>query len=104
MRRPSYMDGDRGRYWDKAHEKDPESYRRARVTVFAPDDSDRHEITRHCVKTLDNNGAWDFVTEYNDCEHKNVITFKYNGTITAADALSELHFRCEHSIKWEFIG
>ncbi|MBP3271267.1 MAG: hypothetical protein J6M17_03425 [Ruminococcus sp.] len=46
------MDGDRGKYWDKAHEKDPDSYRRARVTVCAPDDSDRHEITLHCVKDI----------------------------------------------------
>ena len=36
-------------------------------------------------------------------ENQNIITFKYNGTITALDAVSKIQSRSDHSIKWEFI-
>ena len=103
MKRPSYIDEAQIKYWDKAHAKNPDNYRNARIFIYAPDESDLHEITLYCIKTLDNNGAWDFDIEriYND--HKNVVTFKYNGTITALNAVSEVHFHCEHTIKWECI-
>ena len=88
---------------DKAHAKDPYNYQYARLKIYAPIDSDLHEITMTYIKKLDNNGAWDFEIEYIDNDSKNIVTFKYNGTITALDAVSKLYFNCEHSVKWEYI-
>lgn len=89
-------------YLDKAHAKNPNDYRRARIIIYAPEESDLHEITLTYIKTLDHNGSWDFEIEHVD-KDKNIVNFKYNGTITALDAYSKLHFHCEHSVKWEFI-
>lgn len=89
-------------YRDKAHAKNPNYYSRARIIIYAPDESDLHEITLTYIKTLDHNGSWDFEIEHVD-KDKNIVNFKYNGTITALDAYSKLHFHCEHSVKWEFI-
>lgn len=75
---------------------------RARIIIYAPEESDLHEITLTYIKTLDHNGSWDFEIEHVD-KDKNIVNFKYNGTITALDAYSKLHFHCEHSVKWEFI-
>ena len=91
-------------YLDKAHAKDPNNYRRARIKIYAPDESNLHEITLTCIKTLDHNGAWDFETEHIDKDSMNIVTFKYNGTITALDAISKLNFHCENSVKWESIN
>lgn len=88
---------------EKAHAKDPNDYKCARIIISAPDEGDLHEITLTYIKTLDHNGAWDFETEHIDKENKNIVTFKYNGTITALNAFSKLFFHCEHSAKWEFI-
>lgn len=90
-------------YLEKAHAKNPNDYRCARIKIYAPDESDLHEITLTYIKTLDNNGAWDFEIEHIDRDNMNIVAFKYNGTITALDAISKLHFHCEHSVKWEFI-
>lgn len=104
MKPHSYYDNLReGKYWDASHEKDPNNFRNARVIVFAPDDSDLNELTLFCIRVLDHNGAWDFKTELIDNENQNIITFKYNGTITALDAVSKIRSQCIHSIKWEFI-
>ncbi|MDE6658354.1 MAG: hypothetical protein K2J88_07225 [Oscillospiraceae bacterium] len=90
-------------YLEKAHAKNPNDYRCARIKIYAPDESDLHEITLTYMKTLDHNGAWDFEIEHIDKDNMNIVSFKYNGTITALDAISKLHFHCEHSVKWKFI-
>lgn len=87
-------------YWEKAHEKNPNHFKYARGIIFAPDESDLHEITLFCIRVLDHNGAWDFEVAHEN--QKNIITFKYNGTITACEAVSKINFHCDHSIKWEW--
>ena len=89
------------KYWDKAHSKNPNDYQYARIVICAPDPGDLHEITLTHIKTLNYNGAWDFEVEHFEHEHKNIVTFKYNGTITALDSVSKLHFHCDYSVKWE---
>lgn len=104
MRYVSYFDENRdNKYWDNAHAKNPDNYETARLVIYAPEKSDLHEITLHCIKTLDSNGAWDFEREYIEDKCTNIVYFKYNGTITALNAISELNYHCEHKIKWEFI-
>ena len=90
-------------YLEKAHAKNPNDYWCARIKIYAPNESDLHEMTLTYIKTLDHNGAWDFKIEHIDKDKINIVTFKYNGTITALDAFSKVHFHCEHSVKWEFI-
>ena len=89
-------------FLEKAHAKDPNDCKFARIIISAPDESDLHEMTLTYIKTLDNNGAWDFEIEHTD--NKNIVNFKYNGTITALNAFSKLYFHCEHSVKWEFMN
>ena len=86
---------------EKRHAKDPNHFKYAKLKIFAAEKSDLHEITLTCIKTLNDNGAWDFDIEHDDNENQDVITFKYNGTITAADAITKLHFQCVHTIKSE---
>ncbi len=46
MKPYSYYDNQALEYWwDSAHEKDPNDFRNAKVIVFAPDESDLHELT-----------------------------------------------------------
>ena len=99
---PSYIDEAWRKYWDEAHAKNPDKYSLAKIIIKAPDESDLHEITLTCAKTLDRNGAWDFELERHNKE-TNIISFKYNGTITTLNAVSDLYFHCEYSVKWEFI-
>ena len=47
------------KYWDKAHEKDPENYEYAKLIIYAPDEVDLHETTLTYINTLNYNGAWD---------------------------------------------
>ena len=91
-------------HWDQAHEKDPNKFWIAKLIVSAPDESDLHELTLFCIRVLDHNGAWDHKIEHIDNAGQNIITFKYNGTITALDAISKIRSNCEHSIKWEWIN
>ncbi|MBD5138303.1 MAG: hypothetical protein HDT24_03195 [Ruminococcus sp.] len=87
---------------DKRHVKNPNNYKNAKLKIYAAEKSDLHEITLSYVKTLDNNGAWDFNIEHIDDENLNIVAFKYNGTITAADAISKLHFSCKYTITSEW--
>ena len=105
MRPFSYYDNKEAMnpYWDKAHEKDPDNFKNASVTISAPAESDLHELTLFCIRVLDHNGAWDFKIEHIDNAKQNIITFKYNGSITALDAVGKIRSHCDHSIKWEFI-
>ena len=91
------------KWWDSAHEKNPNDFKKAKVIVFAPDESDLHELTLFCIRVLDHNGAWDFEIEHIDNAEQNIITFKYNGTITALNAITKIRSHCVHSIKWRFI-
>lgn len=88
---------------DNRHAKNPNNYKKAKLKIYAAEKNDLHEITLTCIKMLDNHGAWDFDIEHIDDKNLNIVTFKYNGTITAADAISKLHFNCEHTItsEWE---
>ena len=87
---------------EKRYVKDPNHFKYAKLKICAAEKSDLHEITLTCIKTLNDNGAWDFDIEHDDNENQDVITFKYNGTITAADAISKLRFQCVHTIKSEW--
>lgn len=98
-----YDDPKMHKWWDAAHSKEPNNFSNARVIVSAPDESDLHELTLFCIRVLDHNGAWDFKIEHIDNAEQNIITFKYNRTITALDAVSKISSHCVHSIKWEFI-
>ena len=89
-------------YWDKAHEKDPDNYKCARLIIYAPDEDNLHEITDTYINTLNYNGAWDFEIKKDTEQHKNIVLFKYNGKITALNAIQKLHFHCEHEIKTEW--
>lgn len=84
---------------DKRYVKDPNHFEYAKLKIYAAEKSNLHEITLMYIKTLNYNGAWDFDIEHVENENLNIVTFKYNGTITAADAISKLHFQCEHIIK-----
>ena len=87
---------------DKRYAKDTNKFKNAKLKIFAVEKPDLHEITMTYINTLNKNGAWDFDIEHIDEENLNIVTFKYNGTITAADAISKLHFHCEHTIKSEW--
>ncbi|MDE6742476.1 MAG: hypothetical protein K2J95_01195 [Lachnospiraceae bacterium] len=87
---------------EKRHAKDPNHFRYARLKIYAPEESDLHEITLTYIKKLDNNGAWDFDVQHIDNENLNIVTFKWNGGVCALDAIAELHFHCEHTIKSEW--
>ena len=84
---------------DKRYAKDPNHFEYAKLKIFATEESDLHELTLMYIKTLNYNGAWDFDIKHIDNENLNIVTFKYNGTITALDAISKLHFQCMHKIK-----
>ena len=90
-------------WWDQAHEKNSNNFKNARVIVSAPDESDLHELTLFCIRVLDHNGAWNFEIEHIDNTEQKIITFKYNGTINALNAISNIRSHCVHSIKWEFM-
>ncbi|MBQ8967927.1 hypothetical protein [Ruminococcus sp.] len=82
---------------EKQIAKEPDNYHVAKLKVYAPDESDLHEITLTFIKTMDHNGAWDFDLVHIDDENTNVITFKWNGGVRLLDALSKLpKFGCEH--------
>ena len=87
---------------EKRHAKDPNNFHYARLKIYAPEESDLHEITLTYIKKLYNNGAWDFDVQHIDDENMNTITFKWNGGVCALDAIAELHFHCEHTIKSEW--
>ena len=84
---------------DKRYAKDPNHYKHGKLKIFAAEKSDLHEITLMYIKTLNYNGAWDFDIDHIENENLNIVTFKYNGTITAADAISKLYFQSVHMIK-----
>ncbi|WP_295153441.1 hypothetical protein [uncultured Ruminococcus sp.] len=82
---------------EKQHAKDLNRFYYAKLKVYAPDESDLHEITLTCIKTLDHNGAWDIETEHIERENANIILFKWNGGVLLLDAFEKQpRFSCEH--------
>ena len=87
---------------EKRYAKDPNKFLYARLKIYAPEESDLHEITLTYIKKLYNNGAWDFDIQHIDDENMNIVTFKWNGGVITLDAMAELHFHCEHTIESEW--
>ncbi|MDE5894249.1 MAG: hypothetical protein K2H45_15145 [Acetatifactor sp.] len=79
---------------DRAHRMDLSAYETARFTFYSQNQEELHEIVQTYINTLCYNAAWDFdVTEgMEEREYKTVLTFKYNGTILALNAVQKLHF------------
>ena len=79
---------------DRAHHMDPSAYETARFTFYSQNQEELHEIVQTYINTLCYNAAWDFdITEgMEGREYKTVLTFKYNGTILALNAVQKLHF------------
>ena len=93
---------------DKKHAKDPNKYSLGKLTITACDEDNLYEMTLVCIKTLNDNGGWDCVTEWYRENYKSIITFKYNGNITAFDAIGKLKNKYESAtnctVSWEFVG
>ncbi len=87
---------------DRRHEKNPNDFKTASIIISAPDESNLFEITQTYIKTLNDNGAWDFNLSYS--KGRNTIIFKYNGTIAAPDSIGKLNFNCEYNVKsnWKY--
>lgn len=87
----------RDRVLEMQHRKDPNDFHYAKLKIWAPDESDLHEITLTCIKILDHNGAWDIETEHIENENANIIVFKWNGGILLVDAFEKQpRSICEH--------
>ena len=82
---------------EKQCAKDVNHYQQGKLKIYAPDDSDLHEIMLNCVRTMDHNGGWDFELKHLDDEKAVIIYFKWNGGVRLADALGrQPKFSCEH--------
>ena len=79
---------------DKAHHMDLSAYETACLTFYSHSREELHEIVQTHINTLSYNAAWDFNIreEMEETEYKTVLTFKYNGTILAANSIGKLHF------------
>lgn len=88
---------------DRAHHMDLSAYETARFTFYSQNQEELHEIVQTYINTLCYNAAWDFnVTEETDGDgYKTILTFKYNGTILALNAVQKLHFG--YSYRKEFV-
>ncbi len=79
-------------YLDKAHEMNPLRYKNAQVILESCNEEVLHETVLRVINVLSYNAAWDFKTESDKEEmlKRTVISFKYNGTITAANSLGKI--------------
>ncbi len=78
---------------DKAHEMNPLIYENAQVTLESYNQEILHEAVLNVINILSYNAAWDFETQSdtnNEGRTRTVISFKYNGTITAANSLNKI--------------
>lgn len=76
----------------------------ARLEIYAENPEELHEITLTYIKVLSGNGAWDFKILSPD-DKTNEVIFRYNGGISALDAISKLpRFNCRYSVKtdWKY--
>ena len=80
--------------------KDNSNFRDARAVIDNCDEQMLEEILLTVLKVLDDNGAWNF--EVTDQDGAKVINFRYNGTIAAADAISQLPLSYRNCIKTEW--
>lgn len=86
---------------DKAHKMNPLVYKEAQIILESFDEEILHEIVLTVINVLSYNASWDFKVE-NQKEHtlmRSVISFKYNGTITAATGLSKIEIPKEVTMK-----
>ncbi len=87
---------------DKAHDMNPLIYKNAQVILESYNQEVLHETVLHVINVLSYNAAWDFKTE-SDTDTKGirrtVISFKYNGTITAVNSLNKTKIPREVTMK-----
>lgn len=80
-------------YRDKAHDMNPLIYKNAQVILESYNQEVLHETVLNVINVLSYNAAWEFNTE-SDTDTKGitrtVISFKYNGTITAVNSLNKI--------------
>ena len=79
---------------DKAHNMNLLDYKMASLIFYSQNKEELHEIVQTHINTLSYNAAWDFkITEDTEgLEYKVILSFKYNGTILACNAIGKLHF------------
>ncbi len=79
---------------DKAHSMNLRNYKTASLMIFSQNKEELFEIVQTYINTLSYNAAWDFET-FDDrvgTEYRTTLTFKYNGSIAACNALGKLKF------------
>lgn len=86
---------------DKAHVMNPLTYKEAQVILESYDEEVLHETVHTVINVLAYNASWDFKIENQkeDMLIRSVISFRYNGTITAANSLSKIEIPKEINIK-----
>lgn len=78
---------------DKAHEMNPLICENAQVILESYNQEVLHETMLNVINVLSYNAAWDFKTESDTDTRgitRTVISFKYNGTITAVNSLNKI--------------
>lgn len=87
---------------DKSHEMNPLIYENAQVILESYNQEVLHETVLNVINVLSYNAAWDFKTE-SDMDTRGitqtVISFKYNGTITAVNSLNKIKIPKEVTMK-----
>lgn len=76
----------------------------AKLEITADNSENLHEITLTYIKALSGSGAWDFKVSSPD-SGTNVVIFRFNGGVAAADVISKLpRFGCEYKVKevWKY--
>lgn len=77
---------------EKAHEMNTSAYKEAQVILESFDEEVLYETVLTVINVLSYNASWDFKIE-NQKEGtlmRSVISFKYNGTITALNSLEKI--------------
>lgn len=87
---------------NKRHDMNPLIYKNAQVILESYNQEILHEIMLNVINVLSYNAAWDFKTE-SDTDTtgttRRVISFKYNGTITAVNSLNKIKIPKEVTMK-----
>lgn len=89
---------------DKRHEMNPLIYENAQVILESYNQEILHETVLNVINVLSYNAAWEFKTE-SDTDTgeitRTIISFKYNGTITAVNSLDKIKIPKEVTMKVE---
>ena len=89
-------------YRDKAHDMNPLIYKNAQIILESFNQEILHETVLNVINVLSYNAAWDFKTE-SDTDTKGItktiISFKYNGTITAVNSLNKIEISKEVKVQ-----